>query len=314
MKNILLIKSLVVGALILLVGASSVSSNFTEKIEKYEMHRKTINRYNPLEQIILFSDDFDDNTKDYTKWTEIFSDGIWDEKNQRAEFQLYEPGPGPHDFEGLESTEINAPLNTEIPIIISWDIIVNIKSTNWAGSLFLKVTDGTNWLEAEYSRYYETTRYRDSNDGGKIILNNNKPYGTYSNEIQLFSDRYILQMDTDSTGPIYDPLFNPSTPLKVQIYIESGGDQTNLYFRSGFDNVKVYFEEPETKGALIFGRLENLNELECFSMFDAVRTRIVTFIPFSFNTYTSGETIIIFGSKIGILTDGFAFGIFNIAK
>ena len=188
---------------------------------------------------VLFSDDFDDNSKDFNKWTEVFTEGVWDEQNQRVEFQLYEPGPRPHKFEGLESTEINTQLNPVSPLIINWDIITNIKSTNWAGSMFLKMTDGTNWLKAEYSRWLKATRYQDSNDGDRIILNDNKPYGTYSNEIQLFSDRYIIKMDTDSTGPIYDTLFSPETPLKVQIYIESGGDQTDLYFRSGFDNVIV---------------------------------------------------------------------------
>lgn len=313
MKKNLSFGEFLIAILILFVGTSVVSSSYTENIEQYEGRRVTIDGYGSFEQIILFSDDFDDNSKDYSKWAEIFSDGIWDEENQRAEFQLFEPGQGSHNFEGLESTEIIAPLNPASPIIINWDMIVNIQSTNWAGSLFLKVTDGTNWLKAEYSRYLQSTRYRDSNDGGYIVLNDNKPYGTFSNEIQLFSDRYILQMDNDNTGPIYDFLFSLGIPLKIQIYIESAGDQTTLYFRSGFDNVKVSFEEPETKRVFIFGRIENLKETEVFILFDAVKTRVVTFIPFSFDTYISGKTIVIFGTKIGMLSDKFVFGFFNMA-
>jgi hypothetical protein len=227
------------------VSISSLESNKTyiwtvELTDKIDTTEKEFTFYTgEPPNYILFSDDFDDNSKDFNKWTEVFTEGLWVEQNQRAEFQLYEPGPGPHKFEGLESTEINTQLNTVNPLIINWDIITNIKSTNWAGSLFLKITDETNWLKAEYSRWLKATRYQDSNDGERIILNDNKPYGTYSNEIQLFSDRYIIQMDTDSTGPIYDALFSLGTPLKIQIYIESGGDQTDLYFRSGFDNVIV---------------------------------------------------------------------------
>jgi hypothetical protein len=182
------------------------------------------------EETILFIDDFNDNQKDIEKWTEIYTDGIWEEKNQRCEFQMYEPGTG-HWNEGIESYEFIVPLNSFSPLIIKWDIICDIASTNWAGGINLMVSDGANWLRAAYSRWTLSTFYRDSNDEAKNYLNKDKPYGTYSNEIQLFSDRYIVTMDTDTSGPIYDTLFKPGIPLTVRIYIGSGGEQPWLYFR-----------------------------------------------------------------------------------
>lgn len=312
MKKNLIKKTLVIGFLILFVWASVIpligAINNFEKNENIQ-----ITQTKPIQdEKIIFFDNFDDNQKDFDKWTEFYTDGIWEEKNQRCEFQMYEPGNG-HWNEGIKSNEFIVPLNPVSPVIINWDIICDIVSTNWAGGINLKITDGTNWLRAAYSRWTLSTMYVDSNDEVKTYLNINKPYGTYSNKIQLFSDRYIVTMDTDTSGPIYDSLFKPGIPLTINIYIGSGGEQPWLYFRSGFDNVKVSFEEPTTKKVIIFGRIENLNTSDYFAVFDAVKTRVITFIPFSFNTYTSGETLVTFGSKIGILKDKFALGFFNMA-
>jgi hypothetical protein len=189
-----------------------------------------------------FYDDFNDNTKDYSKWTEIYNEGVWDEINNRCEFEVYEPGSGRH-FEGIKSTVFSVSLNPDTPFIINWDLIADIQSTNWAGDVTLEVSDGTNWLRAKYSRWNKATKYRDSNDVSDIWLKSNKPYGTWNNEIQLYSDRYIIRMDSDSTGSIYDSLFSNSDSLYIILFLESGGSQPSLYYRSGFDNIQVTFDD-----------------------------------------------------------------------
>jgi hypothetical protein len=302
----------IIGLIILIIGASLTPLISAENSTEINNEFKT-NQVNPSkEEIILFSDDFNDNSKDYDKWTHIFTDGIWDEQNQRCEFQLNEPGSGQF-LEGIESYELIAPLNPITPLTINWDIICDIASTNWAGAIVLRITDGTNWIKAKYHRFTWCTQFKDSNDPSFTYLNDYKPYGTYSNEIQIYSDRYIVTMDSDTSGPVYDPIFKPGVPLKIQIYIGASGDYPSLWFRSGFDNVKVTFEEPQTKRVLIFGWITNLVKNEYFTMFDAVKTRVIPFSPFSFNTYTSGETLVTFEPRSGILTTFFALGFFNMA-
>jgi hypothetical protein len=306
-------KSLVIGIIILFVGASIIPLIGGKETYESDIDSQIFQKSPIQDEIILFQDDFNDNQKDLVKWTHIFTNGTWEEKNQRCEFQLYEPG-GKQWEEGVESYEFVVPLNPITPLRINWNIICDIASSNWAGAILLRITDGTNWIMAKYHRYQLATQFKDSNDVSFTYLNQNKPYGTYSNELQLYSDRYVVTMDTDTSGPVYDSLFKPGVPLKIQIYIACSGEQPWLYFRSGFDNVKVTFEEPPTKKALVIGRITNPIMGDYFTLFDAVRTRVIKFIPFSFNTYTSGETIITFGSKFGILTDSFALALFNIAS
>jgi peptide/nickel transport system substrate-binding protein len=78
----------------------------------------------------------------------------------------------------------------------------------------------------------------------------------------------------------------------------------HLVFRS---NVKGYIMNPagrmffypveikeiphESLRAFIFGKITNLSSQGDYISFEAVKTRVVTFSPFSFNTYVSGEKI-----------------------
>jgi hypothetical protein len=307
---------LVIGVIILFIGASIVSSSIIEKSKRYETDAEISEISNQISSTILFEDDFNDNEKDFTKWMEIYADGFWTESNQRCEFMVWEPGYGYRNKEGIESTEFIVHLSKETPLVVSWDIITDIHSTNWAGKLFLEITDGVNWIWARFHRYQLATHFMDSNDATYSFLSTYKPNGYWSNEIQLFSDRYIVKMAGDSSGEIYDTIFTPDSSLRIRIYIICAGEQPQLFQRSGFDNVIVtngnYKSEPESKKALIFGRIQNLIEDNNQVIFDALRIRVITVSPFSFNTYTDNEKVVSVGSKIGILTDSLAFGFFNI--
>jgi hypothetical protein len=240
-KKKLLSKTLVIGVILLFIGASVLPIISGKKISI--VHLLSTHTTLMSEETILFYDDFDDNEKNYTKWTEIYTDGAWTESNQRCEFMVWEPGYGYRNKEGIESIEFDASYSQDNPLVITWDIITDIYSTNWAGKIFLKITDGTNWLWARFHRYQLATHFMDSNDDTHTYLSTYKPNGYYSNEIQIFSDRYIVKMDGDSSGEIYDSLFTPGTPLKVCIYIICAGEQPWLFQRSGFDNVKVFINQ-----------------------------------------------------------------------
>jgi PKD repeat protein len=190
---------------------------------------------------VIFFDDFNDNIKDYTKWTEIFADGEWEEINQRCEFKLYEPGR--NVYQGIKSTNFTVQLNPNTPLIVNWDLISDIGSTNWAGVISLKLTDGTNYIKAGYWRWESATLVRDSDDDDWTYLDGNTPDGTYNSEIQVYSDRYIVRIGEDTSPIVYQSIFTPGLPLYIEIYLASGGSQPNLYLKSGFDNILVQFED-----------------------------------------------------------------------
>jgi YD repeat-containing protein len=188
--------------------------------------------------IFEFSDDFDDNTKDYEKWDEIFTSGTWYETNQRTEFQLYESGGGER-YEGTESSEFTGILSSDVGMTFTWDMTTNAGGTNAVGFVWFEITDGVNWIRVNYSRGHDRTRYEDSNDGGETTLDDSRVDGTWDNEIRLFSDRYFIRMAADSTGWIYDTIFSENPTLTVRIYVQVGGSSPSLYIRSAFDNVMV---------------------------------------------------------------------------
>ena len=51
-----------------------------------------------------------------TKWSEQYYEGTWWERNQQAEFRLYEPGHSSYDAEGMES--IGIPVTLDEPLVI----------------------------------------------------------------------------------------------------------------------------------------------------------------------------------------------------
>ena len=257
MSNYCCKKALVIGIILLFVGISGIPliSGITVP-EGYDNLQLT--QFSPiLEDNILFFDDFDDNEKNFAKWTEIYTDGVWTESNQRCEFMVWEPGYGGRNKEGIQSTEFIAPFSADKPLVVTWDIITDIFSTNWAGKVFLEITDGTNWIWARFHRFQLATHFMDSNDATYTYLSTYKPDSSWSNEIQVFSDRYIVKMAGDSSGEIYDTIFTPDSPLRVCIYIICAGEKPWLFQRSGFDNVKVTIDKQksnrETKVDLIEG-------------------------------------------------------------
>lgn len=191
----------------------------------------------------IFFDDFNDNIKDYSRWTEIYTNGTWQEINQRAEFQCYESGNSSNRYEGIQSSAFTVSLSPTKGANISWDMITKIAgTTSSVGQPRVRVTDGNNWIEATYDRWNYKTKYRDSTyPPGEIwtTLENGKSDGSWSNKIKIFSDRYYVTMDSVGSGSVNHTIFSSNPTLKVQIFIVIGGSTSNFYLRSGFDNVLV---------------------------------------------------------------------------
>lgn len=81
----------------------------------------------------------------------------------------------------------------------------------------------------------------------------------------------------------------------------------------GSNTAYLEIEVIKPRSALLFGRIENLNAEGNLITFNAVRLRYLQFSPPSFNTYISGEKIVVVEPKSGILTTNFAFGFFKAA-
>ena len=235
MQNSVFRKSLVIGIIILFVGASivpSTSGNLAEKITAINEKNNGGGR----SRDILFFDDFNDNIKDYGKWTEVHNDGTWMEMNQRTEFYLGSSSSGM--FEGIESIYIPVTINLDTSVIISVDIISYISGICPSGQTRFQVSDGTNSVSINYYRPLNQLLYKDSNDADWTVLGY-RDDGSWGNQIKIFSDRYKVQMDTNDSGWIYDSLFSSSSQIKVAPHIKK---QDPGNWQAGYDNVTVQYQ------------------------------------------------------------------------
>jgi len=221
-------KGLLIGIVLLFVG-TSVIPNITKNVKA-----------DPTE---IFFDNFNNYIKDHSKWTEIYTDGTWKEINQRVEFKCYESGDSSNRYEGIQSSAFTVSLSSTESVIINWDVITKIAgTTSSVGQPRVRVTDGNNWIETTYERFYDRTKYRDSTyPQGEIwtILETGKGDGSWSNNIEIFSNRYSVTMDNVGSGPVDKTLFSSNPTFKVQIFIVIGGSHSLFPLRSGFDNVIV---------------------------------------------------------------------------
>ena len=196
----------------------------------------------PFSYIIL-EDSFNDDNPDYNKWTEYFNEGNWTEKNKRVEFKLYEPGMGnPNNREGIISSNFTVNLSKEDSVLISCDMIADIESTGFVGRSKIRVTDESflNYIEIEYL-FNNHLVVRDSYDLEETKLNRDKSKlpGIWENQILIFSDRYLVKMDEYQSQWRYRPVFPSEATLRVIIYIQNTGINTQCYYHAGFDNFKV---------------------------------------------------------------------------
>ena len=234
-------KKKLIGVLIctLLISATlpCVCGNIVEQVtKKEESSLLNVTIYGD----ILFSDDFNDNKKNMSKWTEIYDSGIWEETNGRAEFQLVESGGAGARSEGIESSGIQAMVGGDEPwdnkLTVTWKMFTDIGSTSLEGEVTLRVTDGRNWIEMEYNRLLGVARYSDSSGNGDEFVGGDEPW---DNKLEIFVDRYEVTMNFH-TATVYDSIFKDGvSTFNIQIYIELAGSSRTLYQHSAFDDIIV---------------------------------------------------------------------------
>ena len=101
---------------------------------------------------------------------------------------------------------------------------------------------------------------------------------------------------TQGTGKIATHAYTAYGTYHVTLTVTDDGWKTDETTR----NVTLV-RIPVFRTAFLFGRITNLSTLGEYITFNAVKTRVLVFSPFSFNTYMSGEQITISKEYHGIV-------------
>jgi hypothetical protein len=187
---------------------------------------------------ILFSDDFNDNQKDYNKWNEIYSNGTWEETNGRAEFKLIESGGTGVRSEGIQSKSVVAAIGGDEPwdnrVKLTWTMYPKIDATSPEGKIAMKITDGRNYIVMEYDRIGGIVKSYDSLGNEEVCIGGDEPW---DNKLEICGDRYFITMN-DWEATVYASIFTDrSITLNIELFMELGGSTRDKYLRSGFDDI-----------------------------------------------------------------------------
>jgi hypothetical protein len=237
MKPGLYKNSIIFVILVVLIGAVVIPSISGNKINKNENIVKPLSRGD-----VLFSDDFNDNTKDMTKWTEEFTAGTWWERNQQTEFRIYETQSW--SYEGITSIGIPVTLDDD-PVIVEciMDTFIDNYPDPWyqqVGRTHLRVVDGddeNNFIDVYYSRNYNQIYVRNG-DGFQISIGTTDEF-RYKVTITIYPDEYMVEVGPYTSGTISKTIFPSECTLKVKIFLAQAGDYSSFWWIAGFDDVVV---------------------------------------------------------------------------
>lgn len=87
------------------------------------------------------------------------------------------------------------------------------------------------------------------------------------------------------------------------------GSSPNYFDHCYYDDIHVVYTPLKYQRAFFFGKIKNLSSQEEFIQFEAVKTRVFTINPLSFNTYTSGEKFCIKKEYRGFINLNYIFAI-----
>ena len=232
MNKGILKKILVLGLMLALINiVPSICGNTINKT----------NNNNPIAKEVLFSDDFNDNSKDFGKWTELFNEGEWWERNGQTEFRLYEYD-GHWRKQGIETIDIPVTMEyNQLTIEAIMDTYIDSHGANYVGQPHMRVVDSSDPDNAYIDVYFRR-------DNGKVIVADSsgalKTIG-YSDEfrdfvtIKIESDGYQVDVGELSSDWISRTIFPSEFDLRFRIYIQLAGDYPDLWWMAGFDEVEI---------------------------------------------------------------------------
>ena len=238
MKPRLYKKSIVFTILVVLIGAAAIPNISGNNITNSKNIVKPLSRGD-----VLFSDDFNDNTKDTTKWTESHSQGTWWERNGQTEFRLYESG-GPNHRQGIISIGIPVTIDDD-PIIV--ECIMDTFVDNypdpwyqWIGQprfLVVDSDDGTNYIEVYYRRDVNQIYVLECGESQMSIGSTDE--FRFKVTITIYIDKYMVEVGPYTSGWIEKTIFPSECTIQVRLLIKLAGDYPSFWWMAGFDDVVV---------------------------------------------------------------------------
>lgn len=143
----------------------------------------------------------------------------------------------------------------------------------------------------------------------------NAPEASSSTDVPASPGTWIIWDVKDDVQDFVSGKGNYGWIIKDETYFEGAGIP-DLYCsqkeRGDGNPPYLEVEYAEIKPALLFGRIKNLDSTGDFTTFEAERLKVITLSPFTYNVYTSSETVYM-TSKIGLLSTNFAIGFFQVA-
>jgi hypothetical protein len=133
--------------------------------------------------------------------------------------------------------------------------------------------------------------WQDNQDPDGIWFNDQE---TDTHSIAAFG-RYDLDYPWDG---FLDEIRLMNIPTSAEMVATEYANQNNP---SSFYTIGLEEEIP-LKTTIMFGKISNVSSIGDFTRVDAVKLRFIQFSPFSFNTYTSNERILVSNDYLGIFT------------
>jgi hypothetical protein len=231
-------KSIVFAILVVLIGAVAVPSISGNNTTNSENIVKPLSRGE-----VFFSDDFNDNSKDMTKWTEIYGDGTWWERNQQTELRLYESG-GVNHRHGILSKGIPLVLDDD-PVVVEciMDTLVDNYPDpwyQWIGTPSVMVVDADNkdnYIQALYRRDINQIIVEQTGQLQKTIGSTDD--FSFKVTITINIDKYMVEVGPYTSGWIAESIFPSECTIQVRLLIKLAGDYPSFWWIAGFDDVVV---------------------------------------------------------------------------
>jgi len=208
--------------------------------------RNKTNNYNidPIDEEVIFSDDFNDNAKDLKNWTELYNEGEWWERNGQTEFRLYE-GTSHWRKEGIESLDIPITFdNNKYKIEAIMDTFVDNypnQEYQYVGQAHMAVVDSSDpnstYIDVYYRRDNNKIIVADSS-GTSITLGTSNEF-EYKVVITLESERYNVKVGPYDSGWISESIFSTEFDLNLQLFIQLAGDFAGYWWIAAFDDVYI---------------------------------------------------------------------------
>jgi nitrous oxidase accessory protein NosD len=274
----------------------SMGSFYVETSHSVRISGFTLRGFNA--PCIYFRDLFDSLAYDCILKDSIYGGGIYteytSENNTIRDCEIYNNNVGigingaAENYYLIHSNILNCSIhNNGIGVSIfgraDWYGIIN--HTTITGCKIFNNTEKSIFINQLLGKILGVTIYHNNiinNVGNAYDNGTNVWYNITLNEGNYWDDYTGIDANHDGIG---------DTPYNIP-----GGSNQDLY---PFMEPNGWLKEPEFQRAFIFGKITNHSSQGDYDTFECLKTRVITFFPFSFNTYMSGEKFIISSDYIG---------------